>query len=122
MASGVGRAINEHLALEHEPLESVCKAGCDGRPVTGCERTPLRGDSRHPGAHGAAHAMAEDSVVITNNAREFHRVPGLGLKNGTWIDASTAERTELAPTAKRQVTPKTSQHLARGGGDPFVLT
>lgn len=28
----------------------------------------------------AAHAMAEDSVVVTNNAREFHRVPGLALE------------------------------------------
>jgi tRNA(fMet)-specific endonuclease VapC len=28
----------------------------------------------------AAHAMAEDSVVITNNAREFLRVPGLALE------------------------------------------
>ena len=27
----------------------------------------------------AAHALAEDSVVITNNAREFHRVPGLAV-------------------------------------------
>ena len=25
----------------------------------------------------AAHALAEDSVLITANAREFHRVPGL---------------------------------------------
>ena len=24
-------------------------------------------------------ALAEDSVVITNNAREFHRVPGLAV-------------------------------------------
>lgn len=28
----------------------------------------------------AAHAMAEDSVVITHNAREFHRVPGLAVE------------------------------------------
>lgn len=28
----------------------------------------------------AAHAIAEDSVVITNNAREFHRVPGLAVE------------------------------------------
>lgn len=28
----------------------------------------------------AAHAMAEDSVVITNNAREFHRVPRLAVE------------------------------------------
>lgn len=28
----------------------------------------------------AAHALAEDSVVITNNAREFHRVPGLAVE------------------------------------------
>ena len=28
----------------------------------------------------AAHAMAEDSVLVTNNAREFLRVPGLALE------------------------------------------
>lgn len=28
----------------------------------------------------AAHAMAEDSVIITHNAREFHRVPGLAVE------------------------------------------
>lgn len=28
----------------------------------------------------AAHALAEDSVVITNNSREFHRVPGLAVE------------------------------------------
>lgn len=28
----------------------------------------------------AAHAMAEDSVLITNNAREFLRVPGLAVE------------------------------------------
>ena len=28
----------------------------------------------------AAHALAEDSVVITTNAREFHRVPGLAVE------------------------------------------
>lgn len=28
----------------------------------------------------AAHAIAEDSVVITNNAREFLRVPGLAVE------------------------------------------
>lgn len=28
----------------------------------------------------AAHALAEDSVVITNNAREFLRVPGLAVE------------------------------------------
>jgi tRNA(fMet)-specific endonuclease VapC len=27
----------------------------------------------------AAHALSEDSAVITNNAREFHRVPGLAI-------------------------------------------
>lgn len=34
----------------------------------------------------AAHAMAEDSVVITNNAREFLRVPGLAVEEWA-IDA-----------------------------------
>jgi tRNA(fMet)-specific endonuclease VapC len=28
----------------------------------------------------SAHAMAEDSVIITNNAREFLRVPGLAVE------------------------------------------
>lgn len=28
----------------------------------------------------AAHAIAEDSALITNNAREFHRVPGLAVE------------------------------------------
>lgn len=28
----------------------------------------------------AAHAIAEDSVVVTNNAREFLRVPGLAVE------------------------------------------
>ena len=28
----------------------------------------------------AAHALAEDSVVVTNNAREFHRVPGMAVE------------------------------------------
>lgn len=28
----------------------------------------------------AAHALAEDSVLITNNACEFHRVPGLAVE------------------------------------------
>lgn len=28
----------------------------------------------------AAHALADDSVIVTNNAREFHRVPGLAVE------------------------------------------
>ena len=28
----------------------------------------------------ASHALAEESVVITNNTREFHRVPGLAVE------------------------------------------
>ena len=31
----------------------------------------------------AAHALAEDSVVVTNHAREFHRVPGLAVEEWT---------------------------------------
>jgi len=31
----------------------------------------------------AAHALAQDSVLITNNAREFHRVPGLAVEE--WV-------------------------------------
>ena len=28
----------------------------------------------------AAHALAEDAVLVTNNAREFLRVPGLAVE------------------------------------------
>jgi tRNA(fMet)-specific endonuclease VapC len=28
----------------------------------------------------AAHALAEETVLVTNNAREFHRVPGLAVE------------------------------------------
>ena len=31
----------------------------------------------------AAHAMAEDTVLVTNNAREFLRVPGLAVEEWT---------------------------------------
>ncbi len=31
----------------------------------------------------AAHAMAEDSAIITNNAREFLRMPGLAVEEWT---------------------------------------
>lgn len=31
----------------------------------------------------AAHALAEDSVIVTSNAREFHRVPGLAVEAWT---------------------------------------
>lgn len=32
----------------------------------------------------AAHALAEDWILVTNNTREFSRVPGLRLEN--WVD------------------------------------
>ena len=32
----------------------------------------------------AAHALAEDWVLVTNNTREFARVPGLRVEN--WVD------------------------------------
>ena len=28
----------------------------------------------------AAHALAGDAVLVTNDAREFHRVPGLAVE------------------------------------------
>lgn len=41
---------------------------CTGQPIGGMDMMI------------AAHAMAEDSVLITNNAREFLRVPGLAVE------------------------------------------
>jgi tRNA(fMet)-specific endonuclease VapC len=29
----------------------------------------------------AAHALAEDFVLVTNNEREFGRIPGLNIEN-----------------------------------------
>jgi tRNA(fMet)-specific endonuclease VapC len=34
----------------------------------------------------AAHALAEDAVLVSNNIREFSRVPGLKVEN--WMQAS----------------------------------
>lgn len=34
----------------------------------------------------AAHALAIDAILVTNNTREFQRVPGLRLEN--WAEAS----------------------------------
>jgi len=36
----------------------------------------------------AAHALALDATLVTNNAREFQRVPGLVLEN--WVDTGSA--------------------------------
>jgi tRNA(fMet)-specific endonuclease VapC len=33
----------------------------------------------------AAHALTEDSVLVTNNAREFHRVPGLAVEEWAMV-------------------------------------
>ena len=32
----------------------------------------------------AAHALAEDLILVTNNEREFRRVPGLKIEN--WVE------------------------------------
>ena len=46
-------------------------------------RAALEGSGRPIGGMDlliAAHALAEDSVLVTNNAREFLRVPGLAVE------------------------------------------
>lgn len=37
----------------------------------------------------AAHAIALDAVLITNNVKEFERVPGLKIEN--WVDSEAAK-------------------------------
>lgn len=51
-----------HYAWIRSPLERA------GKPIGGMDLMI------------AAHALAEDSAIITNNAREFHRVPGLAVE------------------------------------------
>jgi len=55
-------AATQHYAQIRAALERV------GKPIGGMDLMI------------AAHALAQDSVVITNNAREFHRVPGLAVE------------------------------------------
>src|SRR5690606_33877510 len=58
--------------------------------AAGDETAPLRADLTAPGtpignndAAIAGHALAEGCVLITNNTREFHRVPHLALEDWT---------------------------------------
>lgn len=55
-------AATQHYAQIRTALERV------GKPIGGMDLMI------------ASHALAEESVVITNNAREFHRVPGLAVE------------------------------------------
>ena len=55
-------AATHHYAQIRTALERV------GKPVGGMDLMI------------AAHVLAEDSVLVTNNAREFHRVPGLAVE------------------------------------------
>ena len=55
-------AATHHYAVIRVALERI------GQPVGGMDLLI------------AAHAMAEESVVVTNNAREFLRVPGLAVE------------------------------------------
>ena len=64
---------------------------------------------RHLGATGqtigsndawiAAHALAAGLVVVSNNEREFRRVPGLRIEN--WTTVGVAERTARYPGRRR---------------------
>ena len=55
-------AATQHYAQIRTALERV------GKPIGGMDLMI------------ASHALAEESVVITNNTREFHRVPGLAVE------------------------------------------
>ena len=59
--------------------------------VYGSLRSHLEGQGTPIGSMDmliTAHALALDATLVTNNAREFQRVPGLVLEN--WVDTGSA--------------------------------
>jgi len=77
---GIARFLREFTIL---PLEDTAREAY-GRVRTGLER---RGEAI--GAHDmliAAHALALDATLVTNNQREFRRIAGLRIEN--WVGAA----------------------------------
>lgn len=73
--SGAVEAWLDGFEILHWPIEAThhyaqirCELEKIGRPIGGMDLMI------------AAHAMAEESILITNNAQEFHRVPNLAVE------------------------------------------
>ncbi|MGD0863976.1 MAG: tRNA(fMet)-specific endonuclease VapC [Rhizomicrobium sp.] len=72
----------EHFTARLDVLEFSSKAAAHYGQI----RTELERAGKPVGAHDmliAAHARAEGLVVVTNNTREFARIPGLRVEN--WV-------------------------------------
>ena len=77
------RRRNLELILEKLP---VLPLDWDVLPFYAAARAELEGKGLMIGGNDfwiAAHAMALDAVLVTDNAREFSRIPGLKMEN--WI-------------------------------------
>jgi len=72
----------EHFTARLDVLEFSSKAAAHYGQI----RTELERAGKPVGAHDmliAAHARAEGLAVVTNNTREFARIPGLRVEN--WV-------------------------------------
>lgn len=83
------RPVHQRVAARVEILRNtlaVLALGVDAVPHYAALRAHLEGAGTPIGPNDlwiAAHALAGDHVLVTNNEREFRRVPGLRIEN--WL-------------------------------------
>jgi tRNA(fMet)-specific endonuclease VapC len=88
---GAEKSPNRARALQDlKELASTMKVlplPIDAAPIYGDTRKSLQAKGEMIGGNDlwiAAHAKAQDLVLVTNNEREFKRVPGLKIQN--WVE------------------------------------
>ena len=84
MKHSANPARNEQALLRFLVPISVIPFDSDAAWEYGSIRTYLQGQGTPIGALDmliAAHAKSEDMILVTNNVREFERVPGLEIEN-----------------------------------------